>query len=141
MLLVLTYPYQYPISKPTKIAPKFDEQEQAAAGQVCHIEESRILLAIITLDVDAFESLLDYTDIIHMTHISTYTQTLHCCATLNQETYATLLLKKKQFFTLMIFKSLATFFMKWRTYISFCWYSLVDFNAKFILEIEKCSIH
>ena len=29
--------YQYPISKPTKIAPKFDEQEQAAAGQVCHI--------------------------------------------------------------------------------------------------------
>ena len=82
LLLVLTYPSQYPISKPTKIAPKFDEQEQAAAGQVCHIEESRILLAIITLDVDAFESLLDYTDIIHMTHISTYTQTLHCCATL-----------------------------------------------------------
>ena len=68
----------YPLSKPTKIAPKFDEQEQAAAGQVCHIEEARILLAIITLDVDAFESLLDYTDIIHMTHISTHR---HCCAT------------------------------------------------------------
>ena len=36
---------------------------------------ARILLAIITLDVDAFESLLDYTDIIHMTHISTLA---HC---------------------------------------------------------------
>ena len=42
---------------------------------------ARILLAIITLDVDAFESLLDYTDIIHMTHISTLA---HCalCYTL-----------------------------------------------------------
>ena len=81
-----------------KIAPKFDEQEQAATEQVCHIEEARILLAIITLDVDAFESLLDYTDIIHMTHISTYTQTLHCCATLYQETLVTLVLKKQTCF-------------------------------------------